>query len=166
MAPRPEKSMKKAFLILFAVLVLGALILFSLSIIAPKKDAYVAENLPSSPINGDPRTADAQSSADPAAPLPAELSLEDRLVAELKKYYSDTIAKKSTQAGLLKVRDYIVAMFPEDGEARFYDILKRAFPGLADEIMMTLKKMDDLEKTKEISKKLSEYLLAIIKELK
>ena len=38
-----------------------------------------------------------------------KLSIEDRLVNELKKFYGSTISRKSTQAKLLKVKDICVA---------------------------------------------------------
>ncbi|MEZ4551502.1 MAG: hypothetical protein R2860_14830 [Desulfobacterales bacterium] len=50
------------------------------------------------------------------------MSVEDRLVEELKKYYGDTIALKSTQAIFSKVRDYIRSLYPENGDERFYAI--------------------------------------------
>ncbi|MBN2297633.1 MAG: hypothetical protein JXM72_03515 [Deltaproteobacteria bacterium] len=70
------------------------------------------------------------------------ISLEDRLVAELKQYYGKTISEKSTQAMLLRFKNFITGMYPDDGESRFYAILKKAFPALADEIMQTLQKME------------------------
>ncbi len=70
------------------------------------------------------------------------LSLEDRLVSELKRYYGNTISEKSTQVLLLRLKNFMTDMYPEDGESRFYAILKSAFPDLADEIMQMLKKME------------------------
>lgn len=68
-------------------------------------------------------------------------SLEDRLVTELRKFYGDTIHEKHTQVILLKVKKFLLNLYPEDGEARFHAILKRAFPELADEIIKTLEKL-------------------------
>jgi len=75
-----------------------------------------------------------------------KMSLEDRLVRELKEFYGKTISEKSTQALLLKMKNFLIRLYPKDGELRFYNILKRAFPDLADEIMQTLKKMEQYKK--------------------
>jgi hypothetical protein len=69
-------------------------------------------------------------------------SIEDRLVNELKKYYGSTISQKSTQAKLLKVKAFVSQLYPKDGDKRFYAILKKAFPDLADEIISVLFKME------------------------
>lgn len=71
-----------------------------------------------------------------------KLSIEDRLVNELKKFYGSTISRKSTQAKLLKVKEFVLQLFPKDGGKRFYAILKKAFPDLADEIINILLKME------------------------
>jgi len=71
-----------------------------------------------------------------------QLSIEDKLVNELKTFYGKTISEKSTQLILLKVKKFLVRLYPKDGDVRFYNILKRAFPDLADEIRMTLEKME------------------------
>ncbi|HHO75601.1 MAG TPA: hypothetical protein ENN05_04120 [Deltaproteobacteria bacterium] len=71
-----------------------------------------------------------------------KISLEDRLVAELQQYYGKTISEKSTQAMLLRIKNFLTGLYQKDGESRFYAILKKAFPGLADEIMQTLEKME------------------------
>lgn len=155
--------MKKTLVIVCALLLLGVIIIFSLSIISPQKDTYVFEDLPRPPGQGNAPASETHAPAAPDAanPIQGEMSVEDRLVAELKKYYGTTIANKSTQAILLKVRDYILSLYPEDGEARFYSILKRAFPELADEIMVTLKKLDQYNRwLKE-----NELLLAEMNEL-
>jgi hypothetical protein len=69
------------------------------------------------------------------------VSLEDQLVKELIKYYGATISEKSTQASLYDIRKNFVGSRP-DGREFFYNILKRAFPELADEIQMTLDQLD------------------------
>jgi hypothetical protein len=69
-------------------------------------------------------------------------SFSDQLVKELQKYYSKTIADKSTQASLIRIRDFVMSTFPENGKSLFYNIIKRAFPDYADEIMKTLDKLD------------------------
>jgi hypothetical protein len=69
-------------------------------------------------------------------------SFSDQLVKELQKYYGKTISDKSTQASLISIRDLVMSTFPENGKVIFYNILKRAFPDYADEIMKTLDKLD------------------------
>ena len=69
-------------------------------------------------------------------------SFSDQLVKELQKYYSKTISDKSTQASLIGIRDFVMSTFPANGKILFYNILKRAFPDYADEIMKTLDKLD------------------------
>ncbi len=71
-----------------------------------------------------------------------QLSLEDRLVKELKTLYGDTISEKDTQVLLLKTKRYILKLYPKDGLIRFYNIIERAFPDLVDEIMKTLEAME------------------------
>lgn len=69
------------------------------------------------------------------------VSFEDQLVKELIKYYGATISEKSTQASLYDIRKNFVGSRP-DGREFFYNILKRAFPDLADEIQITLDNLD------------------------
>ncbi|MCU0599876.1 MAG: hypothetical protein MUE70_11550 [Desulfobacterales bacterium] len=69
------------------------------------------------------------------------VSIEDQLVKELQKYYGATISEKSTQASIYEVYKNFAGSRP-DGRDFFYNILKRAFPELADEIMATLDKLD------------------------
>ncbi len=76
-------------------------------------------------------------------------SIEDRLVKELKEFYGKTISEKSTQVILLKVKKFVMRLYPEDGESRFYNILKRAFPDLADEIMKVLAKLEQYQRWME-----------------
>jgi hypothetical protein len=72
----------------------------------------------------------------------SEDAFSDQLVKELQKYYSKTISDKGTQASLIGVRDFVMSTFPEKGKSLFYNIIKRAFPAYADEIMRTLDKLD------------------------
>jgi hypothetical protein len=77
-----------------------------------------------------------------SVPEENQMAIKDKIVKELQKNYSDTISKISTQASLYGVRNYILSMFPDDGEKIFSEIIKRAFPDFADAIMATLKKLD------------------------
>jgi hypothetical protein len=75
---------------------------------------------------------------------PGDNALEDRIVMELQRDYGKNISQKSSQAALFEVKKYIISLFPgEDGRKRFYQILKRAFPEQADEIMKTLDKLEE-----------------------
>jgi hypothetical protein len=97
-------------------------------------------------VEGIPANHDKQQMPDKSAPGTGqeqiEPSIEDRLVKELKEFYGKTISEKSTQVILLKVKKFVMRLYPEDGESRFYNILKRAFPDLADEIMKVLAKLE------------------------
>ncbi len=85
-----------------------------------------------------------ENSATGNASQPGAKSLEDRIVMELQRDYGKSISQKSTQAALFEVRKYIISLFPnEDGRKKFYEIIKRAFPDLADEIMKTLDKLEE-----------------------
>jgi len=85
-------------------------------------------------------------------------SFSDQLVKELQKYYGKTISDKSTQASLISIRALVMSTFPENGKVIFYNILKRAFPDYADEIMKTLDKLDQygrwLEDNKTVHSKM------------
>lgn len=86
-----------------------------------------------------------------------KLSLEDQLVMEMKKFYGKTISQKSIQMNLLRVKRFLLQRYPEDGSAMFYRIVKRAFPDLADEIIITLKKMEQYKNwVEENANRLSE----------
>lgn len=69
-------------------------------------------------------------------------AIKDKFVAQLQKNYGRTISEIATQASLYEVRNYIMAMFPDDPRGAFYQIVKRAFPDFADAIMDTLDKLD------------------------
>jgi len=153
--------MKKTLLIICAALLFGVILVFSLSIINRENDAYSLDAAGpfKAGISGRKMSAGnlPMKTRDAATGNSAEMSIEDRLVTELKKYYGDTIYRKSTQVILLKVRDYIRSLYPEDGDERFYNILKRAFPDLADEIMITLNKLEKYNRwLKENQLRLSE----------
>ena len=79
-------------------------------------------------------------------------SFSDQLVKELQKYYGKTISDKSTQASLIGIRDFVMSTFPANGKVLFYNILKRAFPDYADEIMKTLDKLDQYNRWLEDNK--------------
>ncbi len=137
--------MKKTGMIIAGILVFSAMIFFSLYVLKPQDDRYITKNFQTQG-NAAVDREDSFTGPLPAGPgigrdFPEKGSLEDRLVDELKKFYGDSISKKSTQAMLVKVMEFLTNLDPQHGESRFYNILKRAFPDLADEIMSIVKKM-------------------------
>ncbi|PKN84579.1 MAG: hypothetical protein CVU51_10255 [Deltaproteobacteria bacterium HGW-Deltaproteobacteria-1] len=104
---------------------------------------YPKENDPagSSLLSG-PSTARNSAVTSPSGAIPESDPFSDKIVSELKKYYGSTIAKKSTQAEIISIRDFVMGLRPEKGKDYFYSILKRAFPEYADEIMKTMEKLD------------------------
>ncbi len=115
-----------------------------------KENAIAPQHIPVS-ADGSPAAARPDAENNPA-PSPAgppgntpemsQMTIKDKIVKELQKNYGSTISKISTQASLYGVRNYILSMFPDDGEKTFSEIIKRAFPDFADAIMATLKKLD------------------------
>ncbi len=156
--------MKKKLLIICTVILFCIMLAFSFSVINRETATYKFDNTAlvghahSKNALPDPiKTVQGGAKQNGASQSNPHLSLEDRLAGELKKYYSDTINHKSTQAILLKVKDYVMSLFPEDGTKRFYRILKMAFPDLADEIMITLNKLEEYNRwLKENQIRLSE----------
>lgn len=137
MKPSFVKNVKITGVIIAGVILLSALGYCYFSGTGPSTDGYTLKDIQSGPghLPGkkySERTMDKR----------AGLSLEDRLVAELQEFYGKTISEKSTQVLLLKIKNFLSGPYPKDGDLRFYNILKRAFPDLADEIMETLEKME------------------------
>ncbi len=95
-----------------------------------------------SSILSDPSAARDSAVTSPSGAIPEIDPFSDKIVSELKKYYGSTIAKKSTQAEIISIRDFVMGLRPEKGKDYFYNILKRAFPQYADEIMKTMEKLD------------------------
>ena len=87
-------------------------------------------------------------------------SFSDQIVNQLKKYYGKTISERSTQANLIGIRDFIMSSQPVDGKALFYAIIKRAFPDYADEIMITLDKLDQYNRWIADNKKMLSQMTA------
>jgi len=88
-------------------------------------------------------------------------SFNDQIVNQLKKFYGKTISEKSTQANLIGIRDFIMGTHPVDGKTLFYTILKRAFPDYADEIMITLDKLDQYNRWLADNKKMLSQMTAV-----
>jgi hypothetical protein len=67
-----------------------------------------------------------------------ELSEElftEQLALELLEKYAASIHDKRVQTGLLKVRDYVLSVYPEHGLRLFEAVIYKAFPELAAEIL-------------------------------
>jgi hypothetical protein len=112
-----------------------------------EKDTYTLQTV-KSPVPHGP--AAEQNANPPAVQQPENLtdkfaqmgfSVEDQLVKELQKYYGERISEKSVQASIYDIYKKFAGSRP-DGREFFYNVLKRAFGDLADEIMATLDKLD------------------------
>jgi hypothetical protein len=125
-----KKIITGAVLVIFAV----AAVIF---VFYPKEN----DSAGSSILSG-PSTARDSAVTSPSGAIPESDPFSDKIVSELKKYYGSTIAKKSTQAEVISIRDFVMGLRPEKGKDYFYNILKRAFPQYADEIMKTMEKLD------------------------
>ena len=124
------------------IIITGAA-LFIFAIAAAIFVFYLKENDPagSSVLSGLSTVRDSAVTSPPGT-IPESDPFSDKIVSELKKYYGSTIAKKSTQAEIISIRDFVIGLRPEKGKDYFYNILKRAFPQYADEIMKTMEKLD------------------------
>ncbi|MBP1710700.1 MAG: hypothetical protein H6Q49_902 [Deltaproteobacteria bacterium] len=119
----------------------AALVIFALA--AAIFVFYPKENDPAgSSIQSGPSMVRDSAVSSPSGAIPDNDPFSDRIVSELKKYYGSTIGKKSTQAEIISIRDFVMGLRPEKGKDYFYNILKRAFPQYADEIMKTMEKLD------------------------
>lgn len=137
MKPSFAKKTKILLWVIAVVIVLSAAAFCFFFIMGTSKDDYAREDSPSIAIHPA-----GEKYSERTTGKHARLSLEDRLVAELKEFYGKNITEKSTQVLLLRLKNFLSGLYPEDGDLRFYAILKRAFPDLADEIMETLEKME------------------------
>lgn len=87
------------------------------------------------------------SATEALTPEQREKMLVDRLVLELQQRYGKTISRIDTQASLLDVKKQIMALFPGDaGLAKFYQILRLAFPDDADAVIATLDKLEQYQR--------------------
>jgi len=80
-----------------------------------------------------------------SAPSVTNDPFADKIVSQLRDLYGRTIADKSVQASILPIRNFVMNLHPGNGRTYFHDILKRAFPEYADEIMQTLDKLDQYD---------------------
>ena len=86
--------------------------------------------------------------ARPAARVPDagdDEAFDDRMVQMLRLLYGEAIDRTSVQARLLAFRDQVYRRYGADGEARFLEILKAAFPGRWQEILQTLKDVESFD---------------------
>lgn len=106
---------------------------------------FIVSHPPDAPEAANPDRPQAESlppGTETMTPEQRDQWLVDRMVRELQQRYAATIARIGTQVRLLEVKHQILAMFPEDGAARFLQILKRAFPEHADQVMATLNRLE------------------------
>lgn len=124
------------------VLLFCAVIVCYVFITHPSNDHPVAADEPLSLSSGYDVDNARTSSGKVSSETNEKMSVEDRLVQELTEFYGKTITEMSTQVLLLKIKNYLTRLYPDDGLDRFYSVLKRAFPKLADEIIKTLEIME------------------------
>ncbi len=70
---------------------------------------------------------------------------ETKMVEKLKTGYQDKIADLSVQASLIKVKQYVLDQFPEDGNALFHRIIMAAFPQHADSIFRVIGGLEEYQ---------------------
>ncbi len=75
----------------------------------------------------------------------ADAQFENQMVETLTLLYGAHIDDASVQVQLLQFRNQIYARYPDDGEKRFREILRRAFPDRYGEILDTLAAADDYQ---------------------
>lgn len=68
-----------------------------------------------------------------------------KMAAELNDRYHQHIAKKSTQVKLIKLRDYVLGIFPDQGKDIFRQIIFMAFPDYAHDILNSIASMDQYQ---------------------
>jgi len=145
-------KLKKAGWIIAGTVLLSALGLFYFSVISPSGEEYPLDTAQISDAPAADQTkAAVKQQRDEPLPLKSapeadnrketDVSLEDRLVKELKQLYSEVVFQKSTLSIFLKVKAFLTNLYPEDGHKRFVNVIKRAFPEQADQIMAALAKM-------------------------
>ena len=153
------KKVKITGVIIAGVMLLSAIGFYYFPRTGPSTDNYTLEDI----LSGQKHLSGNKYS-EPTMDQKAGLSLEDRLVAELQEFYGKTITEKSTQVLLLKIKNFLSGLYPKDGDGRFYTILKRAFPDLADEIMETLEKMEQYNLWVDENKHLFSQMSALEKD--
>ncbi len=84
---------------------------------------------------------------------------EEWAANSVREEFGATISRKSVQVELLRLRSFLMERLPGDWENVFQNIISRAFPGEAPEILDTLKRMDEynawLDRSKETLAQLS-----------
>lgn len=66
----------------------------------------------------------------------------DGAARDLRTQFGRTIADKGTQVSLMELREFLRQKYPEDWETKLDDLLHRAFPDLADQVLDSFAKMD------------------------
>lgn len=80
--------------------------------------------------------------------------LTEEYVRELRKYYGKGINKKSTQASLSSLRNFLMAANGRQGQEYFASLIMRAFPEHAKQIMDTIARLDEYERWLEANRKM------------
>ena len=100
----------------------------------------------SSELSGSQKERGGEASSNYQAPFEPMASsnqddFEAGLINKLIASYADTINQLAVQASLVKVKDVVLARYPEDGVARFERIIRAAFPEYADSILSILERL-------------------------
>lgn len=71
---------------------------------------------------------------------------------DLRAEFSQTILNRGTQASLMELRQFLKERYPQDWEAKLRDLLYKAFPGVADQVLDTISKLDAYNEWLETNK--------------
>jgi len=80
-----------------------------------------------------------------AAPEDEMARLVQELVMRLQSEFAERIQNVAFQVGLKDMRDDLIRTYPQEGAALFEEILRKAFPELADTILANIAKMDQYD---------------------
>lgn len=124
----------------FLVAALAVLVTVSLLVLLlPTFDATIPGDVALKADGPRPGTSNDQ----PASDYPADAATQEnrRLASELANTYGDTISDIAVQVTLLKLREALLRKDPQNGLARFNEIIRTAFPNLAAEILQSVELM-------------------------
>lgn len=100
----------------------------------------------------DAQAPDENAIASPQARVPDKGDIVVWAVASLKKEFADRIELKSSQAELIRLRQFLAEKYPDAWEALFKQIITLAFPDKADTIFSTLAQLDNYNAWLEANK--------------
>jgi len=71
---------------------------------------------------------------------------------DLRAEFSQTLLNRGTQASLMELRRFLKERYPQDWETKLHDLLHKAFPDLADQVLDTFSRMDAYDEWLETNK--------------